>query len=85
MILVGLFTLAMGIILSSIPWLDYIIFKVGKRYLSDLCHSILSMLRQTGLNFTKDGKKLIHKPAVIHSYYPTSMLLIEEINSYVYR
>jgi hypothetical protein len=28
-ILVGVFTLAMGIILSSIPWLDYIILKVS--------------------------------------------------------
>lgn len=28
-ILIGLFTLAVGIILSSIPWLDYIILKVG--------------------------------------------------------
>jgi hypothetical protein len=27
--MVGLFTLAMGIILSSIPWLDYIILKVS--------------------------------------------------------
>jgi len=28
-IVFGLFTLAMGIILSSIPWLDYIILKVS--------------------------------------------------------
>jgi hypothetical protein len=30
-IVVGLFTLAMGIILSSIPWLDYVILKVSER------------------------------------------------------
>jgi hypothetical protein len=29
MIVIGLFTLAMGIILSSIPWLDYVILKVS--------------------------------------------------------
>lgn len=29
-IMLGLLTLAMGILLSSIPWIDYIILKVNK-------------------------------------------------------
>lgn len=50
--MIGIFTLAMGIILSSIPWVDYLILKVSKnhKYSTISFKMVLKIMFTPGLN-----------------------------------